>query len=76
MNNSRRKSLAQIVNSLEVLKYQVEKLHEKEQEAYDNLPESLQTSDKGQNLEASAYNLEQAIDTFDYVIDSINEAAE
>ena len=42
MNNSRRKRISKIADALNVLKGQIDELYEEEQEAFENIPESLQ----------------------------------
>lgn len=42
MNNARRKRICKIVDSLNELKSQIDELYEEEQEAFENIPESLQ----------------------------------
>ena len=42
MNKARRKQLEEIVNALEEQKFTIESVCEKEQKAFDNLPESIQ----------------------------------
>lgn len=42
MNNARRKRICKIADALNGLKSQIDELHEEEQEAFENIPESLQ----------------------------------
>lgn len=42
MNKARRKAIEEIIDQLGMLKEQVESISEEEQEAFDNLPESIQ----------------------------------
>ena len=68
MNNRRRKAIETIINDLldkfEELKSdavaQLEEIRNEEEEAYDNLPESLQDSESGENMQ----NCIDALDSF------------
>ena len=53
MNQERRKKLSKICNLLE-------ELRNEEQETFDNLPESLQLSEKGDNMERNIDAIEEA----------------
>ncbi len=53
MNKARRKALEEIYNQLEILAGE-------EQEAFDNMPESLQGSERGQRMEEYIDNIETA----------------
>lgn len=44
MNKARRNKLQELIEQLETIKEELEMVQEEEQEAYDNLPESLQSS--------------------------------
>ena len=77
MNKQRRKALEEIVGKLEDLKCEIESIQDEEQEAYDNIPESLNNTDRAnemyENIDALqdiVYNLEGE------VIDALNEIIE
>lgn len=46
MNNARRKRICKIADALNELKDQIDELHEEEQEAFENIPESLQGTER------------------------------
>lgn len=67
MNRQRRKRIEKISMTLEDLFEEIQALQEEEQEAYDNMPEALQSSERGDaisgaigNLESAASSLEEA----------------
>lgn len=60
MNNDRRKRLQKIVDQLAELGEQIEDILAEEQEAFENMPESLQTSERGTAAEEAISNLEMA----------------
>ena len=76
MNNTRRKQIQAIIDKLEDLKSDIECLKDEEQEAFDNLPEGIQASERGEAMETAVYNLEEAYDNLDSVIDSLTESIE
>ena len=49
MNNARRARLEEVKNQIEVLKDELQDVTELEQEALDNLPESLQETERGES---------------------------
>ena len=57
MNNIRRKQIAAIMEQLEALREEVETLQEEEQEAFDNLPEGIQMSERGESMEEAAVSV-------------------
>ncbi len=59
MNKDRKKRLSKIWSLLEEIK-------DEEQEAFDNLPESMQYTEKGESME-------QNIDEIDEVMERLNE---
>ena len=51
MNNIRRKEINKVKEKLENLLADLDGLKSEEEEAYDNMPESLQESDRGEAIE-------------------------
>lgn len=76
MNNQRRKQIEAVLNELADLRYRVEELQNEEQEAYDNMPEGLQQSERGEKAEQAASALDNALTAFDDIESSLNEALE
>ena len=65
MNEQRRRELRSVMQDLGVLSEQLNHEAGGEDEAYDNMPESLQYTEKAQTLKDNAetlYNLEKVID--------------
>lgn len=54
----------------------LEELKDAEQEAFDNLPESLQYSERGEAMQSYIENLEYAYDNLQDAIDNISEVLE
>lgn len=74
MNKARRKELEKAIELLNQAKEIVENCQVEEQECYDNLNEGLQATEKGQQYETNADNLQCAVDEFDTLIEYIEEA--
>ena len=53
----------------------IEEVKEEEQEAFDNMPESLQGSERGEEMEGFIGDLENAADDLDSFSDVIAEIA-
>ena len=58
MNQERRNTLEEINETIGGLLAQVEELIEQENEAYDNLPESIQNSERGESMQTAINNME------------------
>ena len=76
MNKARRISITKIADSLQALKSDVESIQSEEQDAYDNLPESLQDSERGDRMQEAIDNLEDALTLIDEAVASLMQAAE
>lgn len=76
MNNPTRKKLQNIIDSLEGLKAELEEISEEEQEKLDNIPESFQGSERYERAENVCGYLEDAISSFEELVDNITNAIE
>lgn len=76
MNNQRRKELKEIANQFESLKEELITIQEQEEDAFENLPESLQLSMQGELMQEKAENISDAVFSLDECIDNIMEAIE
>lgn len=65
MNMQRRKRIEKVGRMLEELLEEIQALQEEEQDAYDNLPESLQSSERGEAMYEAADNLESAVSSIE-----------
>lgn len=74
MNNVRRKELNKIIESLEILKGELETLHEEEEMCRDNMPESLWGSEKYERADEACENLESAFGSLEEAIEYIDNA--
>ena len=76
MNNKRRKTIELVINSLENLSSELEDVAQEESDAYENMPESIQQSDRGSIIEDNIYNLEECISQINDVIDTLSSMIE
>ncbi len=76
MNKERRKRLQEVIDQLENLKEEVSSICEEEQEAYDNMPESLQDGERGSQMYENISTLEDQESNFDDLIESLQEVIE
>ena len=67
MNNKRRKEISKIVTTLEDVMGRLSEVVDEEQSAFDNMPESIQGSDRG-------CESEEAIDCLNDALDSVESA--
>lgn len=67
MNKVRLNKISNIRSEIETLKDKLQELYEEEQEYYDNMPGSLQYSERGEKSE-------ECQDAMDYVLDTMNKA--
>lgn len=86
MNKSRRKRIAVVIRDLEkttkhnfidsyidFIKDEIEDILWEENDAYDNMPENLQYSIRGEESSEAIDNLQEAVDLLEEVIDIIND---
>lgn len=76
MNAPRRKALESIKSSLADLQLQLETIRDEEQEYYDNMPEGIQMSEKGEKANEAVSSLEDAINNLEDVVSQIETATE
>lgn len=65
MNRARRKELARVIDLVEQARDILEMVRDEEQEAFDNLPESFQYSERGETMEGYISTMEELLDALD-----------
>ena len=65
MNKVRRKELARVVDLLDQARDLLEIIRDEEQEAFDNLPESIQCSERRETMEDYISTMEEMLDYLD-----------
>lgn len=76
MNNARRNALSNAIELLEKVKEVIEDVYCEEEEAYDNMPESLQDSERGEAMCDNIDILSSLPDDIDEIIESLQEVIE
>lgn len=74
MNKQRRKAIEKISDKLEELQAELQMLKDEEEEAYDNLPESLQDGEKGEAMQEAIEYLDNADSFIEDAKDALNDA--
>ena len=72
MNKQRRQLIKKNIDILEVVKSNLESIMEDEQDYFDNMPENLQGSSRGEIAEEAIDLLNDIIDKIDDCIDSLD----
>lgn len=73
MNKIRRKELNKIKEALSALRSDLEHIKYDEESCYDNMPEGIQCSMKGEESEEAIEILDEACDKMEEIIDLITE---
>lgn len=76
MNNDRRKRITEAQELLSQASSILETVRDEEQEAYENLPESLQEGERGQRMEEAADILDIAVDDIEDMESKLEECKE
>lgn len=73
MNNERRKVINKIIDKLEEVKSELESCADWEQEAYDNLPEGIQESERGDRMQENVDCLYDVTESISDLIDQLDD---
>ena len=76
MNKRRRTELNSIIEILEDANSRLETVKDEEQEAHDNLPEGIQYSERGEQMEQYVDSMDEAYDSIQEAIDTLTEIAD
>ena len=76
MNKKRRQALEEIVSQVGELRERLQEVLDEEQEAYGNMPESIQDSGRGCDMYDGISSLEDSVSGLDDVVDGLNEVIE
>ena len=74
MNKQRRGELAKVLDLLQGVRAMLESAKDDEEMTFDNFPESLQESVRGEAMQEAIDNMESALDSIDEAISSVEEA--
>jgi len=73
MNKERRKWLGEVQDKLMDAQAEIEEIKDEEECAYDNLPEGIQDSERGEAMQDAIETLESVYDNIQDAIDNISE---
>lgn len=73
MNRERRKRLEEITAQLQEIHNSLEEISEEEQDALDNMPESIQNSERGEYAQAKIDTIGDAMTDLESSIDNLTE---
>lgn len=73
MNKARLKRLDTVADGLETLLRELSEIRDEELEAYDNLPDGIQASERGEQMSENADALEEVCDNFESLISELFE---
>ena len=76
MNNTRRKSLRELIEKTEGIKQEIEEIKTEEEEYYNNMPSSVQDGEKGDRAQTVLEYLDEAMTAAGDVIENLTSAAE
>jgi len=76
MNKARRKALGELSEKIDEIRSDLQMLMDSEQEAFDNLPESLQNGEKGDAMQSAIDQMSEADEALQTAIDCIMTAQE
>ena len=76
MNKARRNRIADVQSKLEELKQEIDAILSDEQEAYDNMPESLQNGERGEAMQEAVDALESAVGSCEELDEYLTNATE
>lgn len=69
MNKNDRKQIAEWIDKLVEIKSNIESMQESEEEKYDNLPEGIQESERGDHILESIENLGCSVDSIEEAVE-------
>lgn len=73
MNKKRRKEIEKLKGSLSEVKNKLHNLLDEEQEAFDNMPESIQESERGELMQETIEYMEAALCSLEEAEESLTE---
>lgn len=76
MNNERRKELDEAAEHIHLAASILEQVRDAEQEAFDNMPESIQNGEKGNAMSEKIDEITEAFDACDGILANIETAKE
>ena len=76
MNNDRRKRLNEVKEKIAAILCTIEEIRDEEEAAYENLPETLQESERGEKMHGAVECLQDLYDNLESAADDIGSIIE
>ena len=76
MNKARRTRIDELSVNLEAIRAEIEMLRDEEQEAFENLPENIQDSERGELMDSAVSSLDEASSAIEEAMNALMVAAE
>lgn len=76
MNNNRRARLNEVKKKIAAILCTIEEIRDEEEAAYENLPESLQVSERGERMYEAIEGLQDLYDNLESAADDIESIVE
>lgn len=73
MNKDRRNRILKIISEIEQVKEKLQEILHEEEMVFDNMPENLQCSMRGEESEESIDYMNEAVDSLDSAIEQLEE---
>lgn len=73
MNKARREAIRKVIDKVDEARWDLDVIRDEEQEAYDNMPESLQESERGETMTEGLEILDSIIDSLEEISDNLGD---
>ena len=73
MNKERRNKIKKIIQEIERIKNNLQTILQDEEFAFDNMPENLQSSMRGEETEEAIECISEAVDNLEETVDKLSE---
>ena len=73
MNKQRRTEIESVQRDIGIVKRNLQKILDEEQEAFDNMPDGLQSSERGMNSENAIDIMEETMEILDNAINNLSD---
>lgn len=74
MNKSRRSRIDDLIQKIEDLCADIDYIRDEEEDAYNNLPDSIKDSERGETMSEAVEHLEYAISCLEEATENLSEA--
>jgi len=75
MNKIRRIKIKEQIEAMEIIKSSIEDILDEEQDAFDNMPESLQYSERGETSQDSIDAMENVLSSLEDILEELEAIA-